>query len=178
MRLTNLFRKKKPKPSYWERRQNSVYLEYVSGLVRFVGRDARSILDVGSRNCPYLDWFDWIPRRVSLDLDRPYRSETVEGIRADFLSHEFAERFDVCLCLQVLEHIPDVERFARKLLAVSPRVIVSVPYRWPVGQNKNHIHDPVDEQKIRDWFGRDPDYSLLAREVNRPVVRLICYFQA
>src|SRR6266542_1900821 len=69
---------------------------------------------------PYLEWFDWIPRKVSIDIHKPYRSPTVEGITADFLTFKPKQRFDICLCLQVVEHIPDARAFAQKLLASSP----------------------------------------------------------
>ena len=166
----------KPKRSYWENRVNSFYLQHISTLVRFIGRDAKSIIDVGSNGCPYLEWFEWIPRKVSIDLKQPYSSSTTEGIRADFLALEVGEKFDLCLCLQVLEHVPDVERFAHKLLSVSPHVIVSVPYRWPIGKNTSHIQDPVDEAKVESWFGRASDFKMISTEKSG-TQRMICYFQ-
>ena len=58
-------------------------------------------------------------------------------------------------CLQVLEHIPDPTAFARKLFECGQVVIVSVPYRWEAGACSEHIHDPVDERKLREWLGGD-----------------------
>ena len=71
--------------SYWDRRADSLYLQYVFFLARVVGRDAGSVIDVGSNDCPYLEWLDWIPRKVSVDIDAPYRSATVEAHKGDFL---------------------------------------------------------------------------------------------
>lgn len=153
--------KKRP---YWERRKNAVYLQHIFALVHYLGRDARSILDVGSRGCPYLDWVDWIPTRVSVDIDKPYRSAAVEGITADFLTFTPQRQFDICLCLQVLEHIPDASAFAQKLLAVSPQVLISVPYLWPPDSHEQHVHDPVDEAKVSVWFGRSPSFSMISTE--------------
>ena len=31
----------------------------------------------------------------------------------------------------------------------------------------SHVHDPVDQQKLRDWFGREPNYEYLCKEVVR-----------
>jgi hypothetical protein len=163
---------------YWRSREHKVYLREVRALVGAVGKDAKSILDVGSNGCRYLDWFDWIPRRVSLDLSNPYRSETVASIRADFLTHSFEERFDVCLCLQVLEHVQDATAFARKLLTIASHVIVSVPYRWSIEKCAEHVHDPVDETKVTAWFGREPSRWLLTEERKGKGRRLICYFSA
>ena len=161
--------------SYWSRRADSLYLQYVFFLARVVGRDARSVIDVGSNGCPYLEWLDWIPRKVSVDLTRPYRAPGVESLTGDFLALDIAERFDLGLCLQVLEHIPDVSAFARKLLATTPHLIVSVPYRWEKGPD-DHLHDPVDLAKLSGWFGRKPNYRIVVREPFFKRRRMIAYF--
>jgi len=165
-----------PQKSYWQRRQNSVYLRNVRRLVDDVAADAQSILDVGSNGCGYLEWFPSIPHRVSLDIETPYQATGIKSIKADFLAHDLAERFDAVLCLQVLEHIPDAAAFAQRLLAASRRhVIVSVPYKWAADRSPYHVHDPVDEAKLALWFGRKPTYSRIAREW-RGTERIICYY--
>lgn len=166
-----------PPPTYWEKRQHFAYYQCVRELVQDVGRDARSIIDIGTGECAHLDWFDWIPRRVSLDLRSPYRSSAVQGIQADFLEWENHEPFDICLCLQVLEHIPDAARFAQKLLKTAAMVIVSVPHKWVPGGRSDHVHDPVDEAKVAGWFARRPDRVILVREpARRNRERMICYY--
>jgi SAM-dependent methyltransferase len=161
--------------AYWERRADSLYLQYVFFLARVVGRDAGSVIDVGSNGCPYIEWLDWIPRKLSVDLEMPYSSATVEGRTGDFLALDIGESFDLGLCLQVLEHVPEVAAFARKLLATTPHLIVSVPYRWEPGQTE-HVHDPVDEEKLAGWFGRAPNYRVIVREPFFRKKRLIAYF--
>src|SRR5262245_37366163 len=144
---------RKEDKTYWEHRERAVYYQHVFALVHFLARDAKSIIDVGSCGCPYLEWCSWIPHKVSVDLHRPYCSPTVQGMKADFLSFPIEEKFDFCICLQVLEHIPDADVFARKLLATSTRVLISVPYKWYAGQCRWHVQDPVDEEKVASWFG-------------------------
>jgi len=131
------------------------------------------MLDVGSNNCPYLDWFPHVPERVSVDLFHPYEAPGVTSIRSDFLTWNPGQKFDVVTCLQVLEHIPDAGAFARKLLEVSNVLVVTVPYKWPRGGVKSHVHDPVGEEKMLDWFGRRPNFTYRCREVTANVVRLI-----
>jgi len=168
-----------PPPTYWEKRRKFAYYQRVRELVQDAGKDARSIIDIGTGECPYLDWFDWIPRRVSLDLRTPYQSPAVHGIQADFLEWEAEERFDICLCLQVIEHIPDAGRFAQKLMETAPIVIISVPHQWVPGGRGDHVHDPVDLAKVAAWFGRHPDRVILVREqTRRNRERMICCFAA
>ncbi|EMI21548.1 hypothetical protein RMSM_01527 [Rhodopirellula maiorica SM1] len=67
-------------------------------------------------------------------------------------------RFDVVTCCQVIEHLPDeaIPAFVAKLEAVAETLIVSVPFMWPKGMCKYHRQDPVDEEKFRGWFSRQP----------------------
>lgn len=74
--------------------------------------------------------------------------------RGDFMDYEPGRDFDLVLCLQVLEHLPDPAAFCRKLLRLGRVVIVSVPYRWPPDKTGDHLHDPVDRKKLRAWAGR------------------------
>lgn len=149
---------------YWQERFDLIYYQAVDFIVRSIGTDARSIIDVGSGNCPYLEWFHWIDRKVSIDIIAPYSSDNVEPIRANILDHEFEEKFDIGTCLQVLEHVDDPGPFARRLLELTDRLIVSVPYKWPEGKTKGHVQDPVDEDKLEGWFGRPPNYQMIVQE--------------
>jgi SAM-dependent methyltransferase len=176
----------KPKPgkaggrgNYWARRREMMYYRYVLVLAGQFAREARSLIDVGSHQTSIAEELDWIPERAALDRGAPYASERVRGIQADFLTFEPERRFDFALCLQVLEHVPDAPAFARKLLAVADRVLVSVPYKWPAGTHPEHCQDPVDARKLARWFGREPDHQLVVTEPFGSVRsgrRLIAYF--
>jgi len=161
---------------YWHYRSDSLYFQYVDFLVRVVGRDAQSILDVGSHSCPYLEWFNWIPYKLSIDINAPYHSWRVHGKKIDFLEYKNNREFDICLSLQVLEHIRDAKSFAQKLLKIGHHVIICVPYRWPAGANSNHVQDPIDEEKLITWFNRIPNYEIIVTEPITEKRRLICYY--
>jgi SAM-dependent methyltransferase len=154
--------------AYWRKRSDMLYYQYFSYIIRCIGAQAGSLVDVGSGNAPYLEWFDWIPRRVSVDLKVPYRSESVEGVTGDIRDLRFDETFDICTCMQVLEHVPEPEPFARRLMELGSLVLISVPYKWPKGANKDHVNDPVGLESVVAWFGRQPNYHLVVRE---PFVR-------
>ena len=57
--------------------------------------------------------------------------------------------------------MPDPLSFARKALLIGRTAIVSVPYRWPSNAHDAHVHDPVDEEKLRSWTGLDPVETLI-----------------
>ena len=58
--------------AYWRERSDMMYYKYLDYILRSVGKDAGGLIDVGSGSCPYLDWWDWIPERVSVDIRVPY----------------------------------------------------------------------------------------------------------
>ena len=152
--------------SYWRKRSDMLYYRYIDWIVRATGANARSLIDVGSGNCPYLDWFDWIPERVSVDIRVPYAGPGIRSITGDIHRLTFPERFDICSCLQVLEHVPEAGLFAQRLLTLGRLVIVSVPYKWsttPV-RTQGHIHDPVDYEKLTRWMGREANYKIIVEE--------------
>jgi hypothetical protein len=163
---------------YWEERKNILYYQVVRILVDDIGQGAASIIDVGSAGCPYVDWFPSIPIRSSIDLRRPYVASGVRSFTGDFLDWEPDRRYDVVTCLQVLEHVPNAASFAQKLLSIGNTVVVSVPYKWPEGHTKSHVHDPVDETKMRDWFGREPNFSYICTELLAPVTRLVQVYES
>lgn len=151
--------------AYWRNRSDAIYYRYVDYIMRSVGQDAKSLIDVGSGNCPYLDWFDWIPDRVSVDIRVPYTSEGVRGIQGDIHELTFEKPFDICTCFQVLEHVPDAEPFAHRLLELGRMVIVSVPYNWSSRMKvPGHVHDPVDYAKLTGWMGREANYRCVVEE--------------
>ncbi|MGD1700496.1 tetratricopeptide repeat protein [Dapis sp. BLCC M229] len=166
----------KQKSSYWSQRENNIYIFAIRQIIHKLGSDATSIIDVGSNGCPYLDWFKWIPERYSIDLRKPYKAPGIVDVTTDFLKYTPEKRFDLLMCLQVIEHVPNARAFCQKLLETARLLVVSVPYKWPKGQTKGHIHDPVDLEKMNSWFGREPNYQNIIQEVESPSRRLICIY--
>ncbi len=149
---------------YWRKRSDLIYYRYIEYIMRVVARDVTSMVDVGSGNSPYLEWFDWIGDKRSVDIRVPYSSDTVQGIKGDIHDLRFDKTFDLCTCFQVLEHVPDAARFARRLQELAKTVIVSVPHKWPENSTKGHVHDPVTYDKLTTWMGREANYKIIARE--------------
>jgi hypothetical protein len=151
---------------YWARRMDLLYMQVSRQLALRIAGNARSVVDVGSLNTPVLEWLPGVPERISVDLMEPYRAVGVRSVVSDFLTWEPGRRFDVGLCFQVLEHVPDARSFAQRLLKLFDVAIVSVPYRWPEDKSKYHVHDPVDEAKMASWFDREPNWSSVVDELD------------
>jgi hypothetical protein len=152
---------------YWLARKDSIYLHVARQICIKYGGEAASVIDIGSNATPTLEWHRGrATRLVSLDLRNPYVAEGVESVKGDFLGFVADSRFDLATCFQVLEHIKDPRSFAQKILDVAKVAVVSVPYKWPKGRSKHHLHDPVDEEKMLQWFGRAPDFRYVAKELN------------
>lgn len=150
--------------SYWRNRSDLIYYRYIEYIMRVVGRDATSMVDVGSGNSPYLEWFDWIDDKRSVDIRVPYQSDTVQGIKGDIHELTFDKTFDLCTCFQVLEHVPEAASFAHRLKELANTVIVSVPYKWPENSTKGHVHDPVTYEKLTEWMDREANYKIIVQE--------------
>lgn len=140
---------------YWESRKAFRYYAEVIRMARTYAKHANSVLDVGPHDTPFVAELTWIRQKTAIDLYHLPQIKGVHGLRGDFLQFEPATRFDLVLCLQVLEHLDDPTPFARKLLQTGTTVIVSVPYMWPKGFCEWHVQDPVNETKILTWMGRE-----------------------
>jgi SAM-dependent methyltransferase len=141
---------------YWDRRRHFRYYREVVRLAREHVPAGGAVLDVGAHETELLEELGWFRRRVALDAHRVPARPGVQTVVADFNRFDPAPRFDLVLCLQVLEHLEAPEPFARKLLETGRTAIISVPYRWPPWVTDEHLHDPVDEAKLRAWTGRKP----------------------
>jgi hypothetical protein len=149
---------------YWKKRSDLIYYQYLRMIVRCIGVNANSLIDVGTGNVPYLEWFHWIESKISIDVGTPYSSEAVMAIKGDVFVQKFSRKFDICTSFQVLEHIEDAEAFAHRLMQLGDLVLVSVPYMWPEKASEWHVHDPVDLSKVTRWFGRAPNWYQVVQE--------------
>lgn len=170
----------KPAATYGERRSGMLYLTCVETFISAFVPRGRRVIDVGSKDSPLIERIQGFDKRVALDLRRPYRSENVKGLKMDFMKYTPKRRYNLALCLQVLEHVPDPKSFAHKLFDVANNVIISVPYMWPEKSSRYHIHDLINEETLKNWTGREPSHSVIAQEVLSPAGksrRLVAYYQ-
>lgn len=130
------------------------YLPRVRRVLGFLkGTSFENLLDVGSGRgvflFPFMEEFSWIPV-TSIDI-LPERVEFLENIHRGGIEHlcpveanlceqPFPENsFDVITLLEVLEHIPDVEKAVNAAVNMARKyIVVSVPSK--PDNNPEHIH--------------------------------------
>jgi len=159
---------------YWRIRQGLSYFQYVYNFVNSL-ENCNSIIDVGGGPAGFLQKID--PKkyttRVLLDLEHlDYIGEgnnlPTDIIEGDFLHVELPQ-FDVAVCLQVMEHVVDKQKFASKLLKTAKKyLIVTVPYKWEEEEN-------IDETHIKVWFDEPFEQKILTQP--NEGARLFCLFR-
>jgi len=160
--------------SYWETRRQFRYYRQMAAYLRQYC-PAGAILDVGGGIAIGARYLIELPEydRTSIELLRDEKAEMkgVRVIRADFMEWTPDRQYDAVLCLQVLEHVVDPAAFSKKVLITAPVAIISVPYLWPKGSCKYHLHDEIDLAKLTRWMGRKPDaWQIVQDEMQRLVV--------
>jgi hypothetical protein len=166
VRWLRTFKPPPPHGHYWESRKHLLYYKEVVRLARKHCGAARSVIDVGAKQNPFVLQLGWIADKTRLDIVPIPPLAGCLTIEADFMDYRVTEPFDLVLCLQVLEHLESPAQFARKLLETGRTVIVSVPYKWPKGLVPSHRQDPVDEHLLREWTGIDWIDESVVREHN------------
>lgn len=145
---------------YWESRKDLSYYRVAIEYAKILSPQAASVLDVGGGiqwGCRYLEWLPGLDRTsVELPSDRSDELPGVRLIKADFLEWSPPRTYDVVICLQCIEHVKNADAFAEKLLSVAKYLVVSVPFRWRRNAVEGHVHDPIDDEKMRQWFKRKP----------------------
>lgn len=154
--------------SYHSERAEFRYMRSTWCALKFVGGDAKSILDVGSSFPPFLRSVDWVPE---MSLVSPYfpgeGSSNPCGERdhcktwpdisvnvADFYRWGGRHQYDVVMCSQVLEHVDNPSSFLRKLLRTGKQIVVSVPYLWKDYHLHFHKSHHVSIRDVRRWAGK------------------------
>lgn len=167
---------------YWQMLQN--YAEFRSEFQYYrsafeiatilYSKDKGSVLDVGTKDVMVtLDMFPDGFDKVAMDNDFPNGFKPDPGIqllKGDIYEIDFNEPFDVVLCQQVLEHLPNPRRaFQRLTNFCRNTLVISIPH----GSWHKTSWDPIDRKRMLEWSsGRVPDIERIVRDfgVERYVV--------
>jgi hypothetical protein len=158
---------------YYKKRKDFHYYKQVQSMLS--KNDFSSIIDVGSRKSPVMEHLDDDIYKAMLDIKPINPIPNIHMITADFYTWTPDRKYDVALCLQVLEHLDRPKEFVEKLFQVAAITIISVPYKWPKGSCKYHVQDPIDQHKIHTWAGRDPDEMHIVKDNGKK--RIICLYK-
>jgi hypothetical protein len=136
---------------YWQTRKEYHYYRKVIEFAKEYAPNARTAIDVGPLDTPFLELIDWVPSKTAIDLECLPALDGATNLQGDFMQFEPERPFDVVFCLQVLEHLKAPKPFAQKLLGMGKIVIITVPYKWPKWWCKYHLQDPVNNAKLLRW---------------------------
>lgn len=141
--------------SSWNYRKDMNYYAEVLMLARKWCPNAKTALDVGAGNTRVVARMNWLSEKYAIDINPMPVMPGITAINQNFMLYNPPpNRFDLVLCLQVLEHLEEPEPFMQKLLNTGQRLIISVPYKWLPGTAAGHIHDPVTRRKVLGWAGK------------------------
>ncbi|MGA2325727.1 MAG: class I SAM-dependent methyltransferase [Bryobacteraceae bacterium] len=130
--------------------------------------DAESVLEIGARDGRVTRLLsERYSSVLALDLQRPaFEFPHVTTAAGDVRSLQFLDRsFDLVLCTEVLEHVPELESATRELCRVARRhILVGVPHRQDLRHDRTtcaacghrnppygHVH-AFDEQRLFRLF--------------------------
>ena len=159
--------------TYYNQRKHFHYYKKVKAMLNKIKYS--SIIDIGSRKSPMFEGLDDTIYKAMLDIKPIPPHGNVHMITADFYTWVPDREYDVALCLQVLEHLDRPKEFVDKLFQTAKTVVISVPYMWPKGSCKYHVQDPINEEKIFSWTGKEPDEKHIITDGKRK--RIVCLYR-
>lgn len=108
----------------------------------------------------------------------------IESVTADFMEYQLPndKKFDLLLCSQVLEHVPDPAAFMKKLISTAKTSIISVPFNWAdCGKKCNHVTHHIMDELLTKWSAPHvPIYRGIIKEehdTNERFRRIILVFK-
>lgn len=155
-------------------------LSYYQTVRRYIERHSpgKSILEIGPGGTDVVMAGEFTNRTV---VNRePIATEDYPGVEViigewpNVMPRE--RRFEIAVCCQVIEHLPDdaIPAFVDAIFSAAKKVIISVPYHWPKDACKYHPQDPVTFEKLLHWTGKEPYLCEVVQD--GPVRRLVATF--
>jgi len=157
---------------YWEERSKFTYYKIIEKICSTFLKENEnySIIDFGCHNTELI--FDLKYKdKFLLDKNNFYTKEqkkiiaekNIKFLKQSIYDVKYENEFDICLCLQTLEHL-EYPKKAFEIIYKSSRkyTIISLPYKW--SEFKNHIHHHINEELIKEWTQIDPIESFIVKD--------------
>jgi hypothetical protein len=159
--------------TFYQSRINLGYYKIARSWLESLG-PREAILDVGCWDSPVATWGDFRLRYTVDSRQRPDLPGVTKVVAAwPDAARMIPDPVSVVTCLQVIEHIPEVRPFVDALFAAASQyVVLSVPYRWPAGMCRQHVHDPIDDAKLQWMTGRTPCRTVLTKDQQARIVAI------
>lgn len=159
--------------SYWRRRSGLAYYQKIVEICSEIlkNNENYSIIDFGCRNTEVIFNFK-SKKKFLLDKKNFYSEEqkkiiiekNITFLKESIFNIQYTNEFDICICLQTLEHLENPERAFQLIHKASKRyTIISLPYKSTISV-KGHIHNNIDEQLIKKWTRIEPDQSFIIKD--------------
>ncbi len=153
-------------------RRNFVYYKLLRKILKIVSNKDFSILDIGSFKVDLISDLNF-KERVSVSLEEPINNKFVKGYTMDFMDFKSDTKFDVVTAFQVIEHVINAKEFTQKIFNSGNIIIISLPYKWASYTTSQHVHDPIDEEKLYSWTGKKPVFTYYCYD---ELPRFICVY--
>ena len=141
-------------------REHYKYYDSLYFITQQFGWKAKSVLEVGCTDDPFIKHLTWIPQKECVAPYSAYGKSTENSNQvmihvADFYDWTAPrdDKYDLLICGQVVEHVDDPHTFVQKFFMVAKRTIIfSVPYKWSKKQyTPGHKHHNIDLPTILNW---------------------------
>jgi len=167
--------------NYWERRKELLYYKKIIDICSKILKNNKnySIIDFGCKDTEL--FFDLeCKNKFLLDKKNFYNEEqkrimvekNIKFLKQSIYDIKFENEFDICICLQTLEHLEYPEKAFKLIHRASKKyTIISLPYQWE-SRLKGHIHNNINQQVIKKWTGIEPDESFIIKDNQSRIINI------
>ncbi|MCK9319664.1 hypothetical protein [Methanoculleus sp.] len=121
------------------------YFDIVINMAKKI--EPKSVLEVGTGGCKLIEESKVVDISNS-NNGFTYNVDYLIDITKDL--HKIEKRFDLIICLQVLEHLEGKEnKTFNELYEMTDNLIISVPYLWTSKAEISHYN--ITDEKIKEW---------------------------
>jgi SAM-dependent methyltransferase len=171
-----------PNSHYWRKRKEFSYYCKIQDICSeaLINNENYSIIDFGCANTELIFNLK-CNKKFLLDKKNCYNKKQktiIEEKNIKFLEQsiydiKFKNEFDICLCLQALEHLENPKKAFELIHQASKKyTIISLPYKWQTGNPKGHRHININEQLIKKWTGIEPDESFIIKDTRVRIINI------